>query len=89
MLARVDRRETDCRAAPRAAAGTERLCVVTRAVRPVERADPLRGRAGRRVVPDLKRKLPGRGALGHGATARRWRRGRANRALSRAASSAR
>lgn len=47
-------------AGPRSGAGTERFCAVTRAVRPAD--DMIRfviGPDG--VVPDLKRKLPGRG----------------------------
>src|SRR3954471_10654023 len=40
--------------------GTERLCAVTRAVKPVD--ELIRFVAGPNgVVPDLKRKLPGRG----------------------------
>src|SRR5580700_3458255 len=45
----------------RAAPGQERLCIVTREVRPV--ADMIRFVIGPdgQVVPDLKRRLPGRG----------------------------
>jgi predicted RNA-binding protein YlxR (DUF448 family) len=60
MLVRPDNSETD--AGPRsAAAGAERLCVATRQVTPV--ADMIRCVAGPggEVVPDLRRKLPGRG----------------------------
>ncbi len=65
MLAGIDD-ETD--AGPRDRAGPERTCIVSRTVRPAEElirfvVDP----AGR-VVPDLKRRLPGRGAW---VTARR------------------
>jgi predicted RNA-binding protein YlxR (DUF448 family) len=59
MLAATDHNELD--AGPRSSAsGTERFCVVTRTVKPVD--EMIRfvvGPAG--VVPDLKRKLPGRG----------------------------
>jgi uncharacterized protein len=60
MLARPDNQETD--AGPRDdKRGTERLCVATREVRPV--AELIRFVVGPdgSVVPDLKRKLPGRG----------------------------
>jgi hypothetical protein len=59
MLAHLDDMELD--AGPRRAAGTERLCVVTRDVKPT--AEMIRFVVGpdRAVVPDLKRKLPGRG----------------------------
>jgi uncharacterized protein len=60
MLALPDGQETD--AGPRDnKRGTERLCVATRAVRPV--AELIRFVVGPdgSVVPDLKRKLPGRG----------------------------
>src|SRR5690348_14115757 len=58
MLARNATIETDGGPRPRA---TERLCVVTRTVRTVE--ELLRFVVGPdgAVVPDLKRKLPGRG----------------------------
>jgi predicted RNA-binding protein YlxR (DUF448 family) len=60
MLARVHDGETD--GGPRRAGGLERLCVVTREVKPV--ADMIRFVVGPdgEVVPDLKRRLPGRGA---------------------------
>jgi hypothetical protein len=61
MLARPDDQETD--AGPRDdKRGTERLCVATREVRPV--AELIRFVVGPdgSVVPDLKRRLPGRGA---------------------------
>lgn len=60
MLATVDNDEAD--AGPRAVApGAERLCIVTRAVKPT--AEMIRFVVGPdgAVVPDLKRKLPGRG----------------------------
>jgi hypothetical protein len=59
MLARPDNTEMDT--GPRRAAATERLCVVTREVKPTD--DMIRFVAGpdRAVVPDLKCKLPGRG----------------------------
>jgi predicted RNA-binding protein YlxR (DUF448 family) len=60
MLARPE--ETDTDTGPRhAAAGTVRLCIVTREVKPT--AEMIRFVIGpdRAVVPDLKRKLPGRG----------------------------
>ena len=58
MLARVDHGEAD--AGPRGGA-TERLCIVTRRVRPV--GELIRFVAGPdgSVVADLKRRLPGRG----------------------------
>ena len=60
MLARPDECEADH--GPRSvAARTERLCVATRAVKPIEDMIRfVRGPDGT-VVPDLKRKLPGRG----------------------------
>ncbi len=61
MLARLDDAETD--AGPRnAAAGPVRLCVVTRDVKPVDELIRFVVGPDRSVVPDLKRKLPGRGA---------------------------
>jgi uncharacterized protein len=60
MLAHLDDQETDT--GPRDnKRGTERLCVATRTVRPV--AELIRFVVGPdgAVVPDLKRKLPGRG----------------------------
>jgi predicted RNA-binding protein YlxR (DUF448 family) len=58
MLARADHDEAD--SGPRHAA-PERLCVVTRAVKPI--AEMIRFVVGpdQAVVPDVKRKLPGRG----------------------------
>ena len=59
MLARNDDPFLD--AGPRRVPGSERLCVVTREVKPV--AEMIRFVVGpdRDVVPDLKRRLPGRG----------------------------
>ena len=67
MLARLDDADTD--AGPRnAAAGTARLCVVTREVKPTEELIRFVVGPDQAVVADLKRKLPGRGA---GVPARR------------------
>jgi hypothetical protein len=67
MLARPDDADTDT--GPRnAAAGTARLCVVTREVKPTEELIRFVVGPDQAVVPDLKRKLPGRGAW---VTARR------------------
>jgi predicted RNA-binding protein YlxR (DUF448 family) len=59
VLARNDHAALD--AGPRRAPGSERLCIVTREVKPV--TDLIRFVIGpdREVVPDLKRRLPGRG----------------------------
>ena len=60
MLARLDNTaETDT--GPRRAAGRERLCVVTREVKPTDEMIRFVVGPDRAVVPDLKRKLPGRG----------------------------
>jgi uncharacterized protein len=67
MLARPDDADTD--AGPRrAASGTERLCIVTREVKPVDAMIRFVVGPDLAVVPDLKRKLPGRGVW---VTARR------------------
>jgi predicted RNA-binding protein YlxR (DUF448 family) len=67
MLARLDDADTDT--GPRnAAAGTARLCVVTREVKPTDELIRFVVGPDQVVVPDLKRKLPGRGAW---VTARR------------------
>ncbi len=58
MLARADHAESD--AGPRAAA-THRLCVVTREVKPVDEMIRFVVAPDLAVVPDLKRRLPGRG----------------------------
>ena len=59
MLARNDDALLD--AGPRRAPGSERLCIVTREVKPV--AEMIRFVIGpdRHLVPDLRRRLPGRG----------------------------
>jgi predicted RNA-binding protein YlxR (DUF448 family) len=58
MLTAAQEQELD--AGPRKAAGRERLCAVTRVVKPVD--DLIRFVIGPQgVVPDVKRKLPGRG----------------------------
>jgi predicted RNA-binding protein YlxR (DUF448 family) len=65
MTVEAQQIETD--AGPRSRIGSERLCVATRAVRPVE--EMIRFVAGPDgLVPDLKRRLPGRGVW---VTARR------------------
>ncbi len=59
MLARND--DADLDAGPRRAPGSERTCIVTREVKPV--GEMIRFVVGpdRDVVPDLKRRIPGRG----------------------------
>jgi uncharacterized protein len=59
MLARPDTAEMDT--GPRRAAGTERLCVVTREVKSTDEMIRFVVGPDRTVVPDLKRRLPGRG----------------------------
>jgi uncharacterized protein len=59
MLARVPQGETD--AGPRSAGVTERLCAVTRQVRPVEELIRFVLAPDGSVVPDIKHRLPGRG----------------------------
>jgi hypothetical protein len=59
MLAHLD--NTDLDAGPHRAAGRERLCVVTREVKPTDEMIRFVVAPDRTVVPDLKRKLPGRG----------------------------
>lgn len=67
MLAHIDRLELD--AGPRSrAVGMERMCAVTREVHPIEDMIRFVVGPGEIVVPDLKRKLPGRGVW---VTARR------------------
>jgi uncharacterized protein len=58
MLA-LDHDETD--AGPRKSAGTDRMCLVTRAVTPVDDMLRLVVAPDGQVVVDLKRRLPGRG----------------------------
>ena len=60
MLARVDNSETDS-GPRRGTAGLERLCVVTRTVKPVDEMIRFVLGPDGNVVPDLKRRLPGRG----------------------------
>lgn len=82
MLARIDDAMTDN--GPRMGAARERLCVATRAVLPLGELIRFVAAPDGRVIPDLKRKLPGRGAW---VTARRdtialaVRRGALKRAL--------
>ena len=82
MLARIDDEMTDN--GRRLGAARERLCVATRAVLPLDELIRFVAAPDGRVVPDLKRKLPGRGAW---VTARRdvvalaVRRGALKRAL--------
>src|ERR1700682_3907618 len=67
MLARLD--DTDMDGGPRhAAAGTVRLCIVTREVKPTDKMIRFVVGPDGAIVPDLKRKLPGRGVW---VTARR------------------
>ena len=58
MLARADDAETD--GGPRKG-GTQRLCIVTREVKPVDEMIRFVVGPDAALVPDLKRKLPGRG----------------------------
>ena len=60
MLAHLDN-NNDLDAGPRRAAGRERMCVVTREVKPTDEMIRFVVGPDRSVVPDLKRKLPGRG----------------------------
>ena len=87
MLATPHNDELDRRTA-RSRRGGERLCALTREVEAGRRADPLRGRPGRRGRAGLKRKLPGRGIWVTATRAALERGGRAQ-GLSPAASSAR
>ena len=88
MLARTQTHDDELDAGPRKGGpGAERLCAVTRAVKPVD--ELIRFVVGPDgVVPDLKRKLPGRGlwVTAEPADARRTR---SRATCSRAASSAR
>jgi predicted RNA-binding protein YlxR (DUF448 family) len=59
MLARVHQDETD--AGPRSAGVTERLCAVTRQVRPIDELIRFVLAPDGTVVADIKRRLPGRG----------------------------
>src|SRR5438552_5364404 len=59
MLARVD---TDTDQGPRQGRrGTERLCALTREVRPIDDLIRFVAAPDGMIVPDLKRRLPGRG----------------------------
>src|SRR5262245_5219714 len=63
----VDLQQFETDAGPRSRIGPDRLCIATRAVRPVD--ELIRFVAGPEgLVPDLKRRLPGRGVW---VTARR------------------
>jgi uncharacterized protein len=68
MLARPDLCEYEADRGPPKAARTARLCVVTREVKPIEEMIRFVLGPDGTVVPDLKRKLPGRGVW---VTARR------------------
>ncbi|MEA2870064.1 MAG: uncharacterized protein QOH67_40 [Hyphomicrobiales bacterium] len=60
MLARADMQETD--SGPREGRrGTERLCALTREVRPIDELIRFVVGPDGMIVPDLKRRLPGRG----------------------------
>jgi predicted RNA-binding protein YlxR (DUF448 family) len=59
MLARADNGELD--PGPRAAAGTERMCIAMRAVKPIDEMIRFVVAPDGAVVPDLRHKLPGRG----------------------------
>jgi uncharacterized protein len=61
MLARIDE-ENVLDAGPRKSAARARLCVATRTVRPLPELIRFVAAPDGRVVPDLKRNLPGRGA---------------------------
>lgn len=89
MLARIDDGMTDN--GPRAGAARERFCVVTRTVLPLDQLIRFVAAPDGRVIPDLKRKLPGRGAWVTGrreAVALAVRRGALKRALGGAAEAA-
>lgn len=60
MLARIDQDILD--SGPRRSASRERFCVATRTVRPLSELIRFVAAPDGRVVPDLKRTLPGRGA---------------------------
>ena len=59
MLARVQPSETD--AGPRLGGATERCCAVTRQARPVDELIRFVAGPDGSIVPDIKRRLPGRG----------------------------
>ena len=60
MLARADMQETD-RGPREGRRGTERLCALTREVRPIDALIRFVAAPDGTIVPDLKRRLPGRG----------------------------
>jgi len=60
MLARADMQETD-RGPREGRRGTERLCALTREVRPIDELIRFVVGPDGVIVPDLKRRLPGRG----------------------------
>jgi len=60
MLARADMQETD-RGPREGRRGTERLCALTREVRPIDELIRFVAAPDGTIVPDLKRRLPGRG----------------------------
>jgi predicted RNA-binding protein YlxR (DUF448 family) len=83
MLARIDE-ENVLDARPRKSAARARLCVATRTVRPLPELIRFVAAPNGRVVPDLKRNLPGRGAwitAKRGVLAQAVRRGALQRAL--------
>jgi predicted RNA-binding protein YlxR (DUF448 family) len=61
LLASIERDETD-EGLTAARKGVERLCLATREVRPVEEMIRFVAGPDGKIVPDLDRKLPGRGA---------------------------
>jgi hypothetical protein len=60
MLARLDTEETD-RGPREGRRGTERMCALTRQVRPVDELIRFVAAPDGAIVPDIKRRLPGRG----------------------------
>lgn len=90
MLDHVDPADPDH--GPRTARpGTERMCVVTRQVRPVDELIRFVVAPDGAAVPDLKRKLPGRGlwvTASHGAVAEAAKRGLFSRGFKRAVKAA-
>ncbi|MEH2511574.1 putative RNA-binding protein YlxR (DUF448 family) [Nitrobacteraceae bacterium AZCC 1564] len=75
MLAIADHADLD--RGPRTKSGTERMCAVTRQVAPIDDLIRFALSPTGEVVPDLKRKLPGRGlwvSLSHAAVAEAGRR---------------
>lgn len=86
MLDHVDPADPDH--GPRTARpGTERMCVVTRQVKPIDELIRFVVAPDGAAVPDLKRKLPGRGlwvTASHGAVAEAAKRGLFSRGFKRA-----